>query len=545
GESLAGRGAATDGDADGAHARPAAYANGAAQHRAPDADAAGTDVAAETGARDDARTAHAAGHSAGNDVRATVGSEVGSEVASEAGLAASAESGSERGVAHGAERAREPAADAGAAIDVEPGASAESATAAVAPARHAESAATSPRAGNAPAGTPFAAAPPSHAAPAEPPHRAFSAQRALSYMWREMLELRRDPVRATLALIGSLVLMCVIGIGISLDVEDLTYAVLDRDQTELSHDYALNLSGSRYFVERPPIADYAALDRRMRDGELSLAIEIPPNFARDVERGAPAQIGMWIDGAMPQRAETIRGYAIGMHTMWLADKARHRLGVTLAPRAEVVTRYRYNPDVKSLPAMIPAVMPLLLLMLPAMLTALAVVRERELGSILNLYVTPVTRTEFLIGKQVPYVVLAMLNFLLMTMLARIAFDVPVKGSFMTLLLAVLIFNVVATGIGLLASTFTRSQVAAIVMTIIGTMIPTVQFAGLLTPLSSLEGTGRLIGLVYPATYMLSISRGVFNKALSLHDLYSQFWPLAASVPVILGATILLLKKQER
>lgn len=535
GESVAGRGAASDGDADGAHARPAAYANGAAQHRAPDADAAGTDVAAETGARDDARTAHAAGHSAGNDVRATVGS----EVASEAGLAASAESGSERGVAHGAERAREPAADAGAAIDVEPGASAESATAAVAPARHAESAATSPRAGNAPAGTPFAAA------PAEPPHRAFSAQRALSYMWREMLELRRDPVRATLALIGSLVLMCVIGIGISLDVEDLTYAVLDRDQTELSHDYALNLSGSRYFVERPPIADYAALDRRMRDGELSLAIEIPPNFARDVERGAPAQIGMWIDGAMPQRAETIRGYAIGMHTMWLADKARHRLGVTLAPRAEVVTRYRYNPDVKSLPAMIPAVMPLLLLMLPAMLTALAVVRERELGSILNLYVTPVTRTEFLIGKQVPYVVLAMLNFLLMTMLARIAFDVPVKGSFMTLLLAVLIFNVVATGIGLLASTFTRSQVAAIVMTIIGTMIPTVQFAGLLTPLSSLEGTGRLIGLVYPATYMLSISRGVFNKALSLHDLYSQFWPLAACVPVILGATILLLKKQER
>ncbi|KJR90362.1 ABC transporter ATP-binding protein/permease [Burkholderia pseudomallei] len=541
GESPAGRGAATDGDADGAYARPAACANGAAQHRAPDADAASTDVAAETGARDDARTAHAAGHSAGNDVRATVGSEVGSE----AGLAASAESGSERGVAHGAERAREPAADAGAAIDVEPGASAESATAAVAPARHAESAATSPRAGNAPAGTPFAAAPPSHAAPAEPPHRAFSAQRALSYMWREMLELRRDPVRATLALIGSLVLMCVIGIGISLDVEDLTYAVLDRDQTELSHDYALNLSGSRYFVERPPIADYAALDRRMRDGELSLAIEIPPNFARDVERGAPAQIGMWIDGAMPQRAETIRGYAIGMHTMWLADKARHRLGVTLAPRAEVVTRYRYNPDVKSLPAMIPAVMPLLLLMLPAMLTALAVVRERELGSILNLYVTPVTRTEFLIGKQVPYVVLAMLNFLLMTMLARIAFDVPVKGSFMTLLLAVLIFNVVATGIGLLASTFTRSQVAAIVMTIIGTMIPTVQFAGLLTPLSSLEGTGRLIGLVYPATYMLSISRGVFNKALSLHDLYSQFWPLAACVPVILGATILLLKKQER
>ncbi|NOK51045.1 ATP-binding cassette domain-containing protein [Burkholderia thailandensis] len=434
-----------------------------------------------------------------------------------------------------------PAAGPSAEVEVEPVANAR--PAAGVDTRTAAASRSEPQAP--PASAAPASAPQPPAASTEPPRRAFSAQRALSYMWREMLELRRDPVRATLALIGSLVLMCVIGIGISLDVEDLTYAVLDRDQTELSHDYALNLSGSRYFVERPPISDYAQLDRRMRDGELSLAIEIPPNFARDVERGAPVQIGMWIDGAMPQRAETIRGYAIGMHTMWLADKARHRLGVTLAPRAEIVTRYRYNPDVKSLPAMIPAVMPLLLLMLPAMLTALAVVRERELGSILNLYVTPVTRTEFLIGKQVPYVVLAMLNFLLMTVLARIAFDVPVKGSFMTLLLAVLIFNVVATGIGLLASTFTRSQVAAIVMTIIGTMIPTVQFAGLLTPLSSLEGTGRFIGLVYPATYMLSISRGVFNKALSLHDLYSQFWPLAASVPVILGATILLLKKQER
>lgn len=403
------------------------------------------------------------------------------------------------------------------------------------------------RAGDAPQAAPDdaswdAGAPPSTAA-ARPAPR-FSLARAGSYTWREVLELRRDPVRATLALLGSLVLMCVISIGISLDVDNLTFAVLDRDQTMLSQGYTQNIAGSRYFVQRDALTGYDDLDRRMRNGQLSLAIEIPPDFARDVARGRRVQIGMWIDGAMPLRAETIRGYVAGMHENWLRDEAKRRLGVSLAPAVEIAVRYRYNPDVKSLPAMIPAIMPMLLLMLPAMLTALAVVRERELGSIVNLYVTPVTRTEFLIGKQAPYIVLAMLNFLLMVVLADLAFGVRIKGSFATLLLAVLIFNVVATGVGLLASTFTRSQIAAIFMTIIGTLIPVVQFSGLLTPLSSLEGAGKWIGTLYPATYMLAISRGVYNKALGLADLWPQFWPMLASVPVLLAATVALLRKQE-
>jgi len=380
--------------------------------------------------------------------------------------------------------------------------------------------------------------------PPPAPRHGFSLQRALSYMWRETLELRRDPVRATLALAGSLLLMFVMGYGISLDVEDLRYAVMDRDQTSLSHNYSLNLSGSRYFIEQPPIADYNEMDARMRSGELSLAIEIPQGFARDVARGKAVQIGVWIDGAMPQRAETIRGYVLGMHQGWLMQQARERLGASAQQAVSIETRFRYNPDVRSLPAMVPAVIPLLLLMMPAMLTALAVVREKELGSIINLYVTPVTRLEFLLGKQAPYVALAMLNFLLMTLLAVTLFGVPITGSFMTLLAAALIYNVVATAIGLLASTFTRSQIAALFFTMIGTLVPAVQFAGLLNPVSSLEGMGRLIGQIYPATHMLTISRGVFSKALGFTDLQASFWPLLAAIPIILGASVLLLKKQE-
>ena len=388
------------------------------------------------------------------------------------------------------------------------------------------------------------------AAPLTPPvaragRKAFSWQRAWSYTLREALELKRDPVRATMALLGSVILMFVFGYGMSLDVENLTYAVLDRDQTGLSQNYALNLSGSRYFIERPAITDYADLDQRMRSGELALAIEIPPNFARNLGRGTPVQIAAWVDGSMPARAETVQAYVHGMHQNWLLDVSQRRLGQNAGSGPAIIeTRYRYNPDVASLPSMVPAVIPMLLLMIPAMLAALSVVREKELGSIINLYVTPVTRSEFLLGKQLPYVLLAMLNFGLLTLLAVTVFGVPLKGSFPAFALAALLFVMFSTGLGLFCSTFTRSQIAAIFVTLVGTIIPVVQFAGLLNPVSSLEGTGLFIGRIQPATYFLNISRGVFNKALGFSGQYHFFVPMLLGVLFIVGLSIALQKKQD-
>ncbi|MEN5250125.1 ribosome-associated ATPase/putative transporter RbbA [Alcaligenes aquatilis] len=374
----------------------------------------------------------------------------------------------------------------------------------------------------------------------------FSLQRLLSYTWREALELRRDPVRATLALAGSLILLFVMGFGITLDVEDLRYAVLDRDQTSISQNYALNLSGSRYFLEQPPLTDYQDLDDRMRRGKIALAIEIPPGFGRDVLRGSKPEIAAWVDGSMPTRAETIQGYVKAMHQQWLVTQAKERLGAgALVVPASIQDRYRYNPDVKSLPAMVPAVIPVLLLMLPAMLTALSVVREKELGSIINLYVTPVTRVEFLLGKQIPYIGLAMVNFLCMCLLAITVFDVPIKGSFLTLSVATLMFCVISTGMGLVASTVTKSQIAAMFFAMIGTMLPAVQISGLLNPVSSMEGISRWVGEIYPATHMFNISRGVFNKALTFSDLQGALLALALAIPVVLGAAVMLLKKQEK
>ncbi len=381
-----------------------------------------------------------------------------------------------------------------------------------------------------------------------PPHshvqRRFSLRRLLSYSLRESMELRRDPIRRTLALLGPLLLMFIIGYGINLDVENLTFAVLDRDQTTTSQEYVLNLTGSRYFTERPAIADYADLERRMREGEISLAVEIPAHFGRDLKRGASPEIGMWIDGAMPTRADTINGYVQGLHSDYLRELARRSPQPGASTLADLEVRYRYNPDVESLKAMVPAVIPLLLMLIPAMLTALGVVREKELGSIINLYVTPVTRLEFLLGKQLPYVGIGLLNFLSLAAFAVLVFDVPIKGSPAALTVGALLYLFCSTGLGLLMSTFTRSQIAAVFGTAIATLLPAVQFSGLIYPVSALEGMGALIGQIYPTSHFVVISRGAFSKALGFAELATYFVPLLLTIPLLTLLSAMLLKKQE-
>lgn len=396
---------------------------------------------------------------------------------------------------------------------------------------------------------PMPAAPQPAAGPVAAPHegrRLFDPRRMLSYTRREALELRRDPIRATLALVGSLLLMFVIGYGINFDVEKLSFAVLDHDRSLASSDYALGMAGSRYFVETAPIVDYADLDRRMRRGELALAIEIPPGFGRDLARGRPVQVAAWIDGAMPQRAETVQGYVQGLHAAWLTQKMRLLLGEDAASASfRIETRYRYNPNIESLVAMVPAVIPLLLLMIPAMLAALSVVREKELGSIINLYVTPVTRFEFLLGKQLPYVALALVNALLLTLFAVFVFRVPFTGDLLAFATAAFVYVVAATAMGLLISSFMTSQIAAIFGTTILTLLPATQFSGMTDPVSSLQGVGALVGRIYPTAHFMTISRGTFSKGLGFGDLGMSFVPLLIAVPVLLGLATLLLKKQAR
>ncbi|NMG53704.1 ribosome-associated ATPase/putative transporter RbbA [Aromatoleum aromaticum] len=376
-------------------------------------------------------------------------------------------------------------------------------------------------------------------------HAGFSLARLLSLSAREATELRRDPVRLTLALVGTLVLMLVMGYGINMDVENLSFAVLDHDRSVASQRYTLRIAGSRYFTERPALDSHVDLDQRMRSGRLTMAIEVPPGFGRDLARGKAPQIAVWLDGSMPLRAELARAYVSGVHGQTLADAVAESGASASAAPATIEVRYRYNPELRSLVSMVPMVIPLLLVFIPAMLTALGVVREKELGSILNLYTTPVTRFEFLVGKQLPYIGLSLFNFVLLFIFAVTLFQVPFKGSFLALACGALLYVTATTGLGLLASTMTSSQVAALAGTSIGTLLPAIQFSGLMDPVSSLEGGGALIGAIYPTTHFLTISSGTFSKALGFADLGGSFLPLATAIPVLTLLSVLLLKKQAR
>ncbi len=377
------------------------------------------------------------------------------------------------------------------------------------------------------------------------PQRAFSVQRLFAYTIRETIELLRDPIRLTFALFGTALLMLVFGFGISTDVNNLTFAALDHDQSHESRAYLEELRGSSYFVEEAPLANYAELEKRMQSGEIDAAIEIPPGFGRDLEAGRPAWVGAWVDGAMPFRASTIRGYFQAMHQLYLADPAVKTTLPQPPPPARIELRFKYNQDFDSIYAMVPSSLSMLLALFPAILMALAIVREKELGSITNLYVTPVTRIEFLIGKQIPYIGVAMANFALMFLMALFIFQVPLKGSFLVLLLGAFIYVTTTTAYGMVISAFARTQIAALFGTAIMTVLPASQFAGMMTPVSSLSGMAQIMGRAFPMTYFVPISVGTFTKGLGFADLGGVLAELALFIPVLTFISFLLLRKQER
>lgn len=373
----------------------------------------------------------------------------------------------------------------------------------------------------------------------------LNINRFWAFAHRESMEIIRDPVRLLFALFGPLMLMVVLVYGISFDVENLPYAALDHDQTVESREYLENYSGSRYFEERTPIKNYLELENRLKSGELRLAIEIPPTFGKDLKRGNQPEIGIWIDGALPFRAETARGYIFGLHELYLDNVRQY----TQWEKYEEIpfnieTRFRYNQEMKSVFAIAPGLIVLFLALIPAILTAVGVVREKELGSITNLYATPANRLEFLVGKQAPYVIIGMINFFSLVFMTIFLFGVPLKGSFLALMLGALLYVISTTGFGLLISAFTKTQIAALFAALLITWTTSMDFSGFLEPLSSLTGGALLIGQTFPAAYFMKISVGTFTKALRFNDLSINYAAIGILMIIYLMLSLIFLKKQE-
>jgi len=374
----------------------------------------------------------------------------------------------------------------------------------------------------------------------------FDPRRGWAYARRESLEIIRDPIRIAFALLGPVILMIAFGYGITFDVENISYAVIDRDQSPESRRYLENFAGSRYFDQRPSLQDYQDLDKRLRRAALTFAIEIPAGFGKEVKRGRQPEVGIWLDGAVPFRAETARGYILGVHQFYLQQQLRETFGGTrLAAPVSIETRFRYNQDFKSVYSIVPGTIMMLLIWIPAMMTAAGVVREKEMGSITNLYATPVSGLEFLLGKQFPYIIIALINFAILVLLAIWLFQVPIKGSAGALMVGGLLYVIATTGLGLLMSSFMKTQIAAIFGTAIATTVPAISFSGFFAPVASLTPGAQVFSNIFPSASFQLIGLGTFTKSIGFEMLLGSFAMLAllSFIYLVLGLT--LLKTQER
>ena len=376
----------------------------------------------------------------------------------------------------------------------------------------------------------------------------FKIGRLWAYARRETVELLRDPIRLAFALVGPIILMFAFGYGISFDIENLETATFDQDDTPQSRDLLQGFDGLALFLG--PAADHvggrdgAAAQEREHPDRGRSAARFRPRPSQQPHAGSRRD-GRRRDDVSRRNGEELR------HAASSGSKARNCSGACIAPAAptpgahdDIQTRFRYNQAFLSVNAMVPSIFMLLLCLIPAIMSAIAVVREKETGSIANFRSTPITRFEYLIGKQLPYIAVSMIAFFALLLIAIFIFHVPPKGPFLVLLLGTIVYVIATVGFGVLISSFTRTQVAAVFATAILSIVPAVNFSGMLAPVSSLSGGARIIGLSFPSSWYQQVSVGVFAKALGIADLWRDIAAIALIALVFLAISLALLRKQE-
>ncbi|MCP1246433.1 ribosome-associated ATPase/putative transporter RbbA [Acetobacter cerevisiae] len=370
--------------------------------------------------------------------------------------------------------------------------------------------------------------------------------RCWAFARREAVELTRDRLRLMFAILGPTILLLISAYSVSFDINTIRYTVADYDHTHASRELVEQFRGSHYFHETAYSPDRETVETRIRQGQVALGLDIPDGFGRDLAAGRNPTVGVVIDGAMPFLSANVRAYVDAVLLTYAASMQK-----TLPPSAtahltpvNIVPRFVYNQEFRSIYAMTPGTIMLALILIPTMLTALGVVREKEIGSIMNLYASPASSGQYLVGKQLPYVMLAIIAYLVLVVLSVTVLGVPLKGSFIGLTIGALLYIQACTGLGLLISTFVSSQVAAIFGTAIICLIMSANFSGLLYPISTLTGVTYYLAETFPASWFQLICLGSFTKGLGVTSFLSMYAALGTFAAVYMLGARLFLKKQD-
>ena len=357
--------------------------------------------------------------------------------------------------------------------------------------------------------------------------------------WRETV---RDRMFFLLAFLLPILWMLVFGYGLVLDVENIPFAMVDRDHSALSRDYLYRFSESRYFSFQGDLANEKDADALLQNGKIRAAIIVPEKFEERLLAGQSVGIQTLIDGTFPLRTDITKGYVIAINSAFseeqLVDFFSRRNGISRS-QAEVrirpiklEVRYLYNEEVRSTWSMVPALVMFILMLSSPMLTALGIVREKETGSIYNIYSSTVTRIEFLVGKLLPYILISWVNALVLWVMGTVWFGVPFKGNLLFFLAASLVFVMSSTGIGLLVSLLVRTQIAALLITMIVGILPTILYSGLMVPVSSLNAGSQFQAHLFPGMYYTNIVRGAYLKGVGPEVLWGDVLALAVYAAVL-------------
>jgi ABC-2 type transport system permease protein/ribosome-dependent ATPase len=353
---------------------------------------------------------------------------------------------------------------------------------------------------------------------------------------KEWKETTRDRLFLLLAFLLPALWLVVFGYGLVLDVEEIPFAVLDRDHSALSRDYLYRFMQSRYFSFRGYADHERALDRLLTETKIRAAIIVPERFEEQLAAGEPVAVQTLLDGTFPLHTDIAKGYVIAINQAFteerVIDHLRRSRGLTQEQASRLVrpltveVRYLYNEEVRSTWSMVPALVMFTLMLATPLLTALGVVREKETGSIYNIYSSTLSRAEFLTGKLLPYVAISLVNVWVLWLMAVTLFQVPFKGSLLFFFAGSVLFVLCGTGIGLLISLLVNTQMAALIITMVVAMIPTILFSGLLVPVSSLTRGAQVQAHLFPAMYYTDIVRGSFLKGVGLDVLWIDLLALA-------------------
>ncbi len=383
----------------------------------------------------------------------------------------------------------------------------------------------------------------------------MNAQRIFAIIHKEWREIVRDPLSLTMAFVMPVALVLLVGFGMTFDVQNVPLAVLDRDGSALSRDYAHRFIDSRYFDFNGYLADQREISPLLSAGKLRAVIIIPEQFERTLRAAQPATVQVLLDGAFPDRARIVKGYISAITGAASRDSIAEYLsrtqGVTtteLRPLLQPITletRYLYNQGLKSDWSVPPKLLMFILFFAPAFMTSLRVVREKELGTIFNIYTSPVTRVEFLVGKLAPYVAIAMVNLLILWGIVLEVFDVPFRGSVPLFFGSGLLYVIATTCIGMLVSVFVRTQVAAMVISLFITFVPALQYSGLEIPVASMGTEAQVIAHLMPAMHFTRIIDGSFLKGVGLAVLWPDLALLAFYATALFGGCFLLFHKRVR